>query len=74
MVSALGRIAEQFAEIKPAVGSSAWAALCLGVPSEPKGGLIKRDWLDQWRLPVAPAICIRWPAVGKYVERERCGS
>ncbi len=54
MVSALGRTAEGFDEIKRAVGSRAWAALYLGVPSAPEGALIKREWLDQWRLPCAP--------------------
>jgi hypothetical protein len=54
MVSALGRTAEGFAEIKRAVGQRAWAALYLGVPAAPEGGLIKRQWLDDWRLPAAP--------------------
>ncbi len=54
MVSALGRTAEGFAEIKRAVGQRAWAALYLGVPAAPEGGLVKRAWLDQWRLPAAP--------------------
>ena len=25
-----------------------------GVPSAPAGGLVKREWLDTWRLPAAP--------------------
>lgn len=54
MVSALGRTAEGFAEIKRAVGQRAWAALYLGAPSSPEGGLVKREWLDTWRLPAAP--------------------
>ena len=55
MTTALGeRTLGQFNEIKRAVGSRAWAALYLGVPAEPEGGLIKRDWLDAWRLPAAP--------------------
>lgn len=54
MTSAIGRTAEQFDEIKCAVGGRAWAALYLGVPSEPEGGLIRRQWLDDWRLPAAP--------------------
>ena len=54
MVSALGRTAEGFAEIKRAVGQRAWAALYLGVPAAPEGGLIQRLWLDDWRLPAAP--------------------
>ncbi|MGO9207227.1 MAG: hypothetical protein ACLQBX_13795, partial [Candidatus Limnocylindrales bacterium] len=62
MISALGRTAEGFAEIKRAVGQRAWAALYLGVPSAPEGGLIHRAWLDDWRLDVAPprpvATCV----------------
>jgi hypothetical protein len=54
MTSALGRTHEQFQEIKCAVGGRAWAALYLGVPSEPEGGLIKSAWIDTWRLPAAP--------------------
>ncbi|MCH9735713.1 MAG: hypothetical protein K0U78_14375 [Actinomycetia bacterium] len=54
MVSALGRTAEGFGEIKRAVGSRAWFALYEGVPSSPEGGLVKREWLDEWRLPAAP--------------------
>ena len=54
MISALGRTAEGFAEIKRAVGQRAWSALYLGVPSSPEGGLVKRAWLDDWRLPAAP--------------------
>jgi phage terminase large subunit-like protein len=54
MVSALGRTADGFAEIKRAVGQRAWSALYLGVPSSPDGGLIHREWLDQWRLPASP--------------------
>ncbi|MCV7377937.1 hypothetical protein H7K38_04630 [Mycobacterium alsense] len=54
MISALDRTVEQFQEIKRAVGSRSWAALYLGVPAAPEGGLIKRQWLDDWRLPAAP--------------------
>jgi hypothetical protein len=59
MVSALGRTAKQFEEIKREVGSRHWAALYLGVPSSPEGGLIKQEWLEQWRLPAAPAHPVR---------------
>ena len=54
MVSAIGRTAEQFAEIRRGVGERTWAAMYLGVPSTPEGGLIKAAWLDDWRLPAAP--------------------
>ncbi|WP_078313152.1 MULTISPECIES: hypothetical protein [unclassified Mycobacterium] len=59
MVSAIGRTAEQFAEIRRGVGERVWAAMYLGVPSTPEGGLVKSAWLDTWRLPVAPAGVIK---------------
>lgn len=55
MVSAIGRTAADFAEIRRDVGERTWAAMYLGVPSTPEGGLIKAGWLDQWRLPIAPS-------------------
>jgi hypothetical protein len=55
MVSAIGRSAEDFAEIRRGVGERVWAAMYLGVPSTPEGGLIKAAWLDAWRLDTAPA-------------------
>lgn len=54
MTSAVGRTAEQFREIKTEVGSRAWAAMYLGTPTTPEGGLIKAAWIDTWRLPAAP--------------------
>lgn len=54
MTSALGRTAEQFADLRRTAGERAWYALFQGVPSSPEGGLIKQDWLDTWRLPSAP--------------------
>ncbi|WP_074404875.1 terminase large subunit domain-containing protein [Mycolicibacterium fortuitum] len=59
MVSAIGRTAEDFAEIRRGVGERVWAAMYLGVPSTPEGGLIKSAWLDTWRLPVAPAGAVK---------------
>jgi hypothetical protein len=55
MVSALGRSAGEFVELRRQVGERTWWALFQGVPSAPEGGLVKREWLDTWRLPVAPA-------------------
>nr|MCH9728738.1 hypothetical protein [Actinomycetes bacterium] len=55
MVSALGRTADGFAEIKRAVGSRAWAALYLGTPAAPEGNVIRAEWIDSHRLPAAPA-------------------
>jgi hypothetical protein len=54
MTSALGRTGAEYAEIRKAVGERAWWALYEGVPASPEGGLIKREWLDTWRLAVAP--------------------
>lgn len=54
MVSALGRTAEGFESLRRLVGSRSWYALFQGVPSAPDGGLIKREWLNDWRLPAAP--------------------
>lgn len=61
MVSALGRTAESFAEIKRAVGSRAWAALYLGVPAAPEGNLILAEWLDGYRR--RRVRCGRWCAL-----------
>lgn len=55
MTSALGRTPEQFDDMRRSVSSRSWYALFQGVPSSPEGGLIKRDWLDSWRLPAAPS-------------------
>ena len=54
MTSALGRTPEQFDDIRQAVASRSWYALYQGVPISPEGGLVKREWLDTWRLPAAP--------------------
>ena len=60
MTTALGeRTTEDFEEIKRAVGSRAWAALYLGVPSTPEGTLVRADWLENWRLPAAPPRPVR---------------
>lgn len=59
MTSALGRSAIEYAEIRKAVGERAWWALYEGVPASPEGGLIKRDWLDTWRLPAAPPHSVK---------------
>ncbi|QLL10073.1 hypothetical protein H0P51_08080 [Mycobacterium vicinigordonae] len=59
MTSALGRTREQFDDLRSSVGERAWYALFEGVPSSPEGGLIKREWLDDWRLPAAPPNPVR---------------
>lgn len=59
MTSAVGRTAAQFREIEAEVGSRAWAAMYLGTPNTPEGGLVKRHWIDDWRLPAAPSGAIK---------------
>ena len=54
MTSALGFTPEHYAAARRTSGERAWWALYLGVPASPEGGLVKRDWLDAWRLPAAP--------------------
>lgn len=54
MTSALGFTADHFAAARRTSGERAWYALYAGVPAAPEGGLVKRDWFDQWRLPSAP--------------------
>ncbi|OKH80880.1 hypothetical protein EB75_18905 [Mycobacterium sp. ST-F2] len=54
MTSALGFTADHFAAARRTSGERAWYALYEGVPSAPEGGLVKREWFDQWRLPSAP--------------------
>ncbi|MCP9271150.1 terminase large subunit domain-containing protein [Mycolicibacterium arenosum] len=54
MTSALGFTAEHFAAARRTSGERAWFSLYEGVPSAPEGGLVKRGWLDTWRLPTAP--------------------
>ncbi|GAA1462690.1 terminase large subunit domain-containing protein [Williamsia maris] len=54
MTSALGRTAEQLDDMRRSVGERTWYSLFQGVPSPPDGGLIKREWFEQWRLPDAP--------------------
>lgn len=54
MTSALGFTAEHFAAARRTSGERAWYALYAGVPAAPEGGLVKREWLDTWRLPSAP--------------------
>ncbi len=54
MTSALGFTADHFAAARRTSGERAWWALYMGQPAAPEGGLVKRDWLDTWRLPAAP--------------------
>lgn len=54
MTSALGYTADHFAAARRTSGERVWFALYEGIPSAPEGGLVKREWLDSWRLPTAP--------------------
>ena len=54
MTSALGYTAAEFAAIRRMSASDLGYSLYQGVPAAPEGGLIKRQWLDDWRLPAAP--------------------
>ncbi len=54
MTSALGYTPDHFAALRRTVGERVWYAQFQGVPSAPEGGLVKRDWLNDWRLPIAP--------------------
>ncbi|QPG72131.1 hypothetical protein C1S78_002915 [Mycolicibacterium mucogenicum DSM 44124] len=55
MVSALGYTPEDFADKRALVGERQWFAQFMGVPSNPEGGLVKREWLESHRIAVAPA-------------------
>ncbi|MBF6161052.1 terminase large subunit domain-containing protein [Nocardia cyriacigeorgica] len=54
MTSALGFTADHFAAARRTSGERVWYALYQGVPAPPEGGLVKREWLDAWRLPAEP--------------------
>lgn len=53
MVSANGYTAEDYAASRRTSGERAWAAMYLGTPTSPEGGLIKREWIDGHRLIAA---------------------
>lgn len=55
MASALGFTAGHYAAARRTSGERAWYSLYMGSPTTPEGGLVKRQWLDDWRLPIAPA-------------------
>ncbi|QBP31119.1 terminase [Mycobacterium phage Argie] len=52
--SARGRTPQDWAETRDIVGARVWAALYQGSPSPLEGGLIKKVWLDQFRLVLPP--------------------
>lgn len=55
MISALGYTPDHFAAMRRTSGERAWYAMYMGVPRTPTGGLVKSAWLEDHRLPVAPA-------------------
>jgi hypothetical protein len=59
MVSAVGRTTQDFADQRRAVGERTWWAEFQGVPASPEGNVIRREWLDLWRLPALPAGLVR---------------
>lgn len=59
MVSALGYTADDYAQLKASLGARVWSALYQGEPKPLAGGLVKAEWLDQWRLDVAPPGLVR---------------
>ncbi|BBY67765.1 hypothetical protein [Mycolicibacterium helvum] len=59
MVSAVGRTAEHFADLRRAVGERMWWAEFQGVPTSPEGNVIRRAWLDVWRMSAMPADPVR---------------
>jgi hypothetical protein len=58
MTSALGFTPEHYAAARRTSGERAWHALYEGTPSSPEGGLVKAQWVDDWRLPAAPTMTV----------------
>lgn len=55
MISALGFTPADFAARRRSSGERMWFAQYMGVPSAPEGGLVKREWLNGFRLSAAPS-------------------
>lgn len=55
MTSALGYTPGHYAGARRTSGERTWSALYQGQPTPPEGGLIRREWFDQWRLSAPPA-------------------
>ncbi|MEU1550236.1 terminase family protein [Nocardia sp. NPDC005745] len=54
--SARGRTAEDWADIRTAVGERVWAALYLGSPYPLGGTLFSQAWFDRYRLAAEPLL------------------
>lgn len=59
MVSAVGRTPEHFADLRRSLGERMWWAEFQGVPASPEGNVIRRAWLDTWRLSAMPGNPVR---------------
>jgi phage terminase large subunit-like protein len=59
MVSAVGRTPAHFADLRRSLGERMWWAEFQGVPASPEGNVIRRAWLDSWRLSVMPGSLTR---------------
>jgi Asp-tRNA(Asn)/Glu-tRNA(Gln) amidotransferase C subunit len=58
LVSTRGRSPAEWDEIRRQVGERFWAALYMGEPSPPAGGVFQLAWLNQSRVPVAPELTL----------------
>lgn len=59
LMSAVGRTAEHFDDLRRSLGERTWWAEFQGVPASPDGNVIQRSWLDAWRLPTLPERPVR---------------
>ena len=59
MVSAVGRTRDHFGDLRRSLGERMWWAEFMGQPTSPEGAVIRRDWLDAWRLSAMPANQVR---------------
>jgi len=59
MTSALGRTRRELEDTRRQIGERTWFAMFEGVPAPPEGGVIRTEWLEAHRLPVAPDRPVR---------------
>jgi hypothetical protein len=58
LTSTRGRTPAEWEEIRRQVGERFWAALYMGEPSPPAGGVFQLAWLNRSRVPVAPELSV----------------
>lgn len=58
LTSTRGRTPAEWDDIRRQVGERFWAALYMGEPSPPAGGVFQLAWLNQSRVPVAPELTL----------------